>query len=313
MPGNNPYRHSTHFMIQIESSINFDLALPLEGHFCELDISPWSLIQKTDNDAYQLFGFFNTEKDAIKSWSDLKELFPTLPANPEVKSIIDEDWQNAYKKYLKPWNYKDLHWIPIWEKENTIIPKGNVAVFFDAGMAFGTGAHETTQLCAQRLIDYRDAHKANLNQLKVIDAGCGSGILTISASLLGFGNVLGFDIDPDAVTISKENALFNNINNHIDNTPNYLAFKTAGLEAIFPKEKADLILANILANVLCQYSDILLKAINPQGTLVLSGILVDEVQKVKEHFSHAAASIWKDYNINCRQLGEWADLRFDRS
>lgn len=298
-------------MIQIESSIDFNLALPLEDHFCGLEISHWSLVQKTDNDAYQLFGFFNTETDATQNWADLKQLFPTLPAHPQVKSIIDEDWQNAYKKYLKPWNYKDLHWVPVWERENYIIPKGNVAVFFDAGMAFGTGAHETTQLCAQRLIDYRDAHKNHLNQLKVIDAGCGSGILAISAKLLGFENVIGFDIDPEAVTISKENALFNNIKD-LNDTSNYLTFKTAGVEDIFPKEKTDLILANILANVLCQYSHLLLNAINPKGTLVLSGILVDEVDKVKEHFCKEAALLWKDYHVNSRHLGEWADLRFDR-
>lgn len=292
-------------MIQIESPIDFDLALPLEDYFCELELSHWSLVQKTDNDAYQLFGYFDSETEALKNWTDLQHLFPNLSINPELKTIIDEDWQSAYKKYLKPWNYQNLHWIPIWEKENYIIPAAHTPVYFDAGMAFGTGAHETTQLCAKRLIDFYKAQKNNLNTLKVIDAGCGSGILAISANLLGFQNVMGFDNDAEAVRISKENAHFNGIHKK-------LIFKTASLETIFPQEKADLILANILANVLCQYSTNLLNSINPQGTLVLSGILVDEVQKVKEHFCNEATLLWENCHVDSQVQGEWADLRFDR-
>lgn len=296
-------------MIQIESAIDFELALPLEDYFCELELSHWSLVQKTDNDAYRLFGYFDTEHDALKHWFDLQNLFPKLSKNPELKSLIDEDWQNAYKKYLKPWNYQNLHWIPIWEKENYPLLPEDTAVYLDAGMAFGTGAHETTQLCAKRLIDFYKTHKIkdqnNLNNLKVIDAGCGSGILAISARLLGFQNVMGFDNDPEAIRISKENAEFNGIYQQ-------LSFKTACLEEVFPNEKADLILANILANVLCQYSGHLLNAINPGGSLVLSGILVDEIEKVKEHFCQEIALYWKNFHMQSQYLGEWADLRFDR-
>lgn len=292
-------------MIQIESPIDLDLALPLEDYFCELETSHWSIVQKTDNDAYRLFGYFETHDKATESWAYLRESFPRISENPQIKTIDDEDWKSAYKKYLKPWNYNDLHWVPVWEKENYTVPEKNVAVFFDAGMAFGTGAHETTQLCAQRLIDYRDTHKDSLSSLKVIDAGCGSGILAISARLLNFGSVMGFDIDEEAVRISQENAEFNGIHKH-------LTFKTAGLDDIFPNTKADLILANILANVLCQYSDALLNAINPQGTLVLSGILLEEVEKVKDHFCKQSELLWGNYQIDSRILGEWADLCFNR-
>lgn len=292
-------------MIQIESVIDSDLALPLEDYFCELECSHWSIVQKTDNDPYHLFGYFDTEKDATDHWISLQHHFPTLSKNPEIKTLIDEDWQNAYKKYLKPWNYHNLHWVPIWEKENYQIPAKDTALYLDAGMAFGTGAHETTQLCAKRLIDFYQTHINNLHNLTVIDAGCGSGILAISAKLLGFKNVMGFDNDEEAVRISQENAELNNVHNQ-------LTFKTASLDNIFPNEKADLILANILANVLCQYSASLLKAINLQGTLVLSGILVDEVQKVKDHFCKEADLLWGNYHVNSQHLGEWADLRFDR-
>lgn len=294
-------------MIQIESPIDVELVMPLEEYFCDLDISHWSIVQKTDNDAYRLFGYFDNQTDALQSWTDLRVLFPEIPEVLNVKILDDEDWKNAYKKYLKPWNYKDLHWIPVWERENYKVPAGDVSVLFDAGMAFGTGAHETTQLCAQRLIDYRDEHKDKLKDLQVIDAGCGSGILAISAKLLGFGDVMGFDNDPEAVRISEENSAFNGIDKQI-------VFKTAGLDDIFPNDKADLILANILANVLCEYSDVILNAIKPKGTLVLSGILVEEVAKVKDHFCKRAEALWgtDGYKIDSRTSAEWADLRFDK-
>lgn len=293
-------------MIQIDSVIDFDLAIPLEDYFCELELSHWSIVQKTDNDAYRLFGYFDSREDALRNWAELRGVFPGVPEVLEVTVLDDEDWKNAYKKYLKPWSYKDLHWIPVWERENYKVPEGEVAVYFDAGMAFGTGAHETTQLCAQRLIDFRDAHKGDLKGLKVIDAGCGSGILAISASLLGFGKVMGFDIDEEAVRISEENAEFNGIKGGVE-------FRTAGLDEGFEEGKVDLVLANILANVLCQYSDVILNAIKPKGgTLVLSGILVEEVAKVREHFCREAGRIWGEYTVDSRSLGEWADLRFDR-
>lgn len=293
-------------MVQIDSVIDFDLAMPLEDYFCGLELSHWSIVQKTDNDAYRLFGYFDTREDALKSWAELRSLFLGIPEVLEVTVLDDEDWKNAYKKYLKPWNYKDLHWIPVWEKENYQVPEGDVAVYFDAGMAFGTGAHETTQLCAQRLVDFRDVHKGGVEELKVIDAGCGSGILAISARQLGFGEVMGFDIDEEAVRISNENAEFNKIKEGI-------VFETAGLDDIFPLHKVDLVLANILANVLCQYSDIILNAIKAQGTLVLSGILAEEVAHVSEHFCKRAEELWGTYRVDSRILGEWADLRFDRS
>ncbi len=293
-------------MVQIDSVIDCDLAIPLEDYFCGLELSHWSIVQKTDNDAYRLFGYFDTREVALRSWAELRTVFLSIPEVLEVTVLDDEDWKNAYKKYLKPWNYKDLHWVPVWEKGSYQVPEGDVVVYFDAGMAFGTGAHETTQLCAQRLVDFRDAHKDEMKKLKVIDAGCGSGILAISARLLGFGAVMGFDIDEEAVRISNENAEFSKIKDGI-------VFKTAGLNDGFPIHKVDLVLANILANVLCQYSKTILDAIKPQGTLVLSGILVSEVAQVREHFCKEAVEFWGKHRVDSRTLGEWVDLRFHRS
>lgn len=288
-------------MIQVEGVIDEGLVMPLEGYLCELEISHWSIVQKTDNDVHRLFGYFNSSEEALENWADLRGVFPGIPENLEFKVLDDEDWKNAYKKYLKPWSYKNLHWVPVWERENYKVPEGEVAVFFDAGMAFGTGAHETTRLCGQRLIDYWEEHRGDLGDLRVIDAGCGSGILAISAKLLGFGKVMGFDIDEEAVRVSEENGELNGIGQEV-------VFKKAGLEEVFPQDKADFILANILANVLCEYSDVILGAVKSGGTLVLSGILVEEVEKVKTHFCKRVEVLWGSYSVDSRTLGEWVDL-----
>lgn len=289
-------------MVQIENVIASNLVELLEDYFCEEAVSHWSIIQKTDNDAHRLAGYFETEREAVENWEALRVVFAGVPGDFELRVIEDREWQDEYKKYLRPWSCRDLHWVPVWERYNYGVQPGESVVYFDAGMAFGTGAHETTRLCGQRLVDFRDERCGELGKLSVIDVGCGSGILGISAKLLGFGEVMGFDIDEEAVRVSEENAGFNGVGQE-------MAFKVAGLEEGLEGVKGDLVLANILANVLCQYSDILLKAIKPGGSLVLSGILVEEGDGVRECFCVRAGEIWGEYEIDSRVLGEWVDFR----
>lgn len=293
-------------MIQIQSSIDWELANRVEDYFCEVENIHWTIIQKTEHDKHKLLGYFDTQEEASNSWNELRNIFPEISKDPEIQEVTEQDWKNEYKKYLKPWSYQGLHWVPVWEKESYHASEEDKVVLLDAGMAFGTGAHETTQLCAMRIIEYCQSFGVDIARKRMIDAGCGSGILAISAKLLGFGSVLGFDNDPEAVRISKENVESNGSAGAIN-------FKTAGLEAIFPSEKGDLIVANILANILCQYCEILLKAVNSGGWLVLSGILEEEVQKVKETFCEKVKLIWGQYEVKSQNQGEWADLCFKRT
>ena len=161
--------------------------------------------------------------------------------------IEDADWQNAYKEFVKPWSDRQLHWIPLWERDNLTTPEGAATVYLDAGMAFGTGAHETTRLCARRLQDYRDAHADQLDSLELIDAGCGSGVLALSASALGFQKILGFDFDPEAIVVCHSNS---QENPHIAK----LDFEVADLEKGLTGRQADLLLANIQTDVLIPHS-----------------------------------------------------------
>jgi len=296
-------------MIEVSYPISESLLSQLEEYFFETEDFQWSIIQKLDDDPHILLGYFSTKEEAMEHWKNLRSVFSELPENPDQRTLEDEDWKSAYKKYLKPWHHKSLHWVPIWQKEEYSLPKGDVALWVDAGMAFGTGTHETTQLCAQSLIDYYDTLKdgEKIATKAVIDAGCGSGILALSASLLGFKNIYAFDFDPDTIHVSKENSELNNLKGKV-------TFEIKDIKQGLAHKKADLILANILANVLCENATFLINAINPGGRLVLSGILNEEAPNVISHFKKKATDGWGDgFKINTNSLGEWSSITLIRT
>ena len=135
----------------------------------------------------------------------------------------------------------------------------------------------------------------------MIDAGCGSGILALSAARLGCGEIVGFDLDPEAVRISRENAALNGLAGRIVFSEGDLLTGLAGREA-------EIVLANIQADVLMRFAPHLLGAVAPGGKLVLSGILAAELAQVRTAFA-AAAPGWVS---ETRTLGEWSDLQLAR-
>tara|TARA_B100001248_G_scaffold258594_1_gene243004 strand:+ start:26075 stop:26962 length:888 start_codon:yes stop_codon:yes gene_type:complete len=289
-------------MIKLSCPISLDDAELVDAWIYESESSSWELFRKKVNDpTYLLSGYFTSEEEARAGWSALHEAFPNITAEPTKEIIEDEDWQDAYKAYLKPWSYQELHWVPLYQKEDYTLPNGDVCVYVDAGMAFGTGTHETTQLCAMRLMNFYEQHKADKDTCQVIDAGCGSGILAISAAKLGFKNIHAFDIDPDAIRVSEENLECNA-------TKGMISLETAGLDKALKETSADLLLANIQTHILKENADVLLKAMKPQGTLILSGILLSEQVGVKELFEEKAKTLPGHYSFDSRVLGEWTDV-----
>ena len=219
---------------------------------------------------------------------------------PEVRRLADQDWRDSYKAHFKAWRFGPLHWVPVWERETFRLSPGEQVLWLDPGLAFGTGNHETTRLCVERLVALAAGHTgqaSNRRKRRVIDAGCGSGILALSAVLLGFEDVSGFDNDPEAVRVSVENATLNGLADRV-------AFRAAGLDDGLAGAPADVLLANIQADVLLRHAKILVGAVAPGGTLVLSGILATELPQVRDGFT-AAAPGWK---IDSRVMGEWSDL-----
>lgn len=278
----------------------------------------WSIYHEKSSNTYELLGHFEIRDEAIVENQIIHDAFPEIPKELPIQALQDRDWQDAYKAFLQPWSYEDLHWVPVWLKDSYALPKSHTSFIFDAGMAFGTGNHESTRLCAARLIDYRNAHRKDLSSLSVLDIGCGSGILAISAALLGFKHVIGLDIDSDAVRISQENQELNAIDPPI-------RFFTAGIEEGLFGMKAHLIFANIQSNVLIPNAKSLLLALNRASIfnsrkssnasessylsmLSLSGIITSEIQEVASAFQAEAKALDISVKMDSRKLGDWSDL-----
>ena len=294
---------STQF--ELRATIPDEMADLLDGYFFEIESAHWGVMQKEINDPYEVFGIFADAAEAHAALAELRIEFPTLPETFAETVIEDADWQNAYKEFVKPWSDRQLHWIPLWERDNIETPADAAVVYLDAGMAFGTGAHETTRLCARRLQDYRDANADKLDEIEVIDAGCGSGVLALSASVLGFKKILGFDFDPEAITVCHSNA---EENAHIAQ----LEFEVADLEKGLNGRQADLLLANIQTDVLIPHCNPVVHGVKSGGTLALSGILVKELDLVRSHYEAKFAELRPDdtITVDSRQDGEWGDLQF---
>lgn len=297
-------------MYQISCTVTPELADRLEDYFCEYVRSNWSLLQMTDSDPFVLQGFFEELEEARAGYAELRKDFRQLPENPEETYIDDQEWQDAYKAFLSPWSHADLHWVPVWERESYAVPAGHTAIYLDAGLAFGTGSHETTRLMARRLLEFRDARVAagqSPADLELIDAGCGSGILAMSAAKLGVGKVLGFDRDPEAVRVADENRGFNDL------AEAAAVFEENGIEEALTGRQADCILANIQADVLKIYAETFVAAIREGGVLALSGILAEEVESVRNTFDPLVRAAWGvEPAGDSRVDGIWCDLCYRR-
>jgi ribosomal protein L11 methyltransferase len=291
-------------MIRIEIPIEADLADDLEAHFCEDYQQAWMIDVAPGTGDQRLCGFFTSHEDALAAHGQLRGEFAGLPDIAVIGELADQDWKEAYKLHFKPWSERGLHWVPVWERAQYQLPAGEQIVYLDPGMAFGTGNHETTRLCVRRLLDARDRWGAAVAEKSVIDAGCGSGILAISAAKIGFAPVYGFDNDPDAVRISIENAALCELDDRIEWLWNDLE---DGLDG----RSCDCLMANILAPILVRYRGRLCAAVRKGGELILSGILAAEVAEVHAAFAPEVAAITgSEPPFDSRTDGDWADLRY---
>ena len=289
--------------IELRATVSAQLADLLDGYFYETQSAYWGIMQKERTDPYEVFGFFPDTATADSELSVLQKEFSELHKDFELSRIEDSFWQNAYKEFVTAWSDRRLHWIPLWERDSYKPPAGSAVVYLDAGMAFGTGAHETTRLCARRLIDYLDSAKEALGSLHVIDAGCGSGVLAFSAAALGCSNIIGFDFDPEAIRVCSANAKEN---------PHIKAplFEVADLTEGLLNRNADLLLANIQADVLISRAEALVYAVRPGGWIALSGILTKEIDVVERCYAQLFAKLrpQDSLTLESRNDGEWADL-----
>jgi ribosomal protein L11 methyltransferase len=260
----------------------------------------WFLVEDAVSRRAWIVGYFRSAAEARERRSALQSsLAFATSGDPVPRRLPDSDWKKSYREHFRAWTFGRLHWVPVWERGTYRLPPGHSALWLDPGMAFGTGNHETTRLCIERLVEFEEGllGGADASELRVVDAGCGSGILALSACLLGFRHVSGFDVDPEAVRVSEENASLNGLSGRV-------GFATADLQEGLADRCAGVVLANIQADVLVRHASALVSAVAPGGLLAMSGILASESDAVRNAFSGVAAG----WTADSRALGEWSDL-----
>ena len=260
--------------LQIEDYSDIDLKT------CYGDLIDESILN-ADKTIASVSVYLPFESGTADTLSFLRERFTTLgiDAKITISGVNEEDWANSWKAYYKPVEIGEkIVIVPAWEKYNA--PEGKIEVRMDPGMAFGTGTHETTRLVIGLLERYIRGGE------RVLDVGCGSGILAICASKLGSGECKAYDIDPVAVKVAREN------------------IKDAGLDGRVTCDVSDLlhgvdssnggydvICANIVADIIIRMTPDVGCLMNEGAVLLASGIISERADEVVECFEKHGFSI----------------------
>lgn len=229
----------------------------------------------------------------VEQYNEIVKGLPALRAeNPEIDMgrleietafVNEEDWSTAWKKYYHPTKVGEkLIVVPCWEDYE--LKEGEVKVTLDPGMAFGTGTHETTRLCMSLLEDSVTA------DTKMLDIGTGSGILAITALLLGAKEAVGVDIDELSVKVAGENAELNGVREKIELVCGDLTEKISG--------KYDVLCANIVADVIIRLSKDVTSFMHENSVLLVSGIIEERSAEVKEALLAAGLQIEREITEN---------------
>lgn len=243
-----------------------------------------------DEDKDALLARVKEELDELRSFMDIGECTIT------ESQTEDKDWINNWKQYFHQFYVDDILIIPSWEEVKPE-DESKMIIHIDPGTAFGTGMHETTQLCMRQLKKYVK------EETELLDVGTGSGILSIVALKLGAGHVVGTDLDPCAISAAKENLETNDIpvgkmdvmiGNIIDDRE---------VQDAVGYEKYDIVTANILADVLIPLTPVILHQMKKGGIYITSGIIDEKETEVVDAIKAAGLEV-----LEVTHQGEWASV-----
>jgi len=274
-----------------EKSAIFDLAdaLGFEAPFMALSVS---VFEKSD-DIFYVQALYETQDEAKAALNNLG-ISDKLTA--EIAQLPDEDWVSKSQEGLAPLTAGQFL-IYGSHDAGTVDLSGKTGLQIDAGLAFGTGHHGTTSGCLilfDRLLT-QDVHP---HPQHILDLGCGAGILSIAAAKTLGKNILATDIDQDAVDVTHQNAVLNQVGNAVQ------ARRVDGFDApLFKGKSFDLIFANILAAPLMALAKDIIRHMRPGGHVILSGILKEQKNTVANHFKGHGLNI-----IDDEPLEEWVSL-----
>lgn len=241
-------------------------------------------------------GYIPESPDLIDKIDLVKQLVAALPqfglnigaGEVSTVEVNEEDWNTSWKKYYKPTKIGNQIVIkPAWEEYEP--KKGEIIVEMDPGMAFGTGTHETTIMCVQQL----EQHVSP--KCTVFDIGCGSGILSIVAAKLGAKKVIGVDLDSVAIDVARKNITENKVGNIVE-------IKHGNLMDMVI-EKANIIVANITADIIILLSRDIKEFLDSCGLFIASGIISSKIDEVKEGLTANGLEV-----IEVETTGEWSTI-----
>lgn len=216
----------------------------------------------------------------------------------------DLDWINNWKKFFRAFSIDDIVIKPTWEEWNE--EEGKILIEIDPGVSFGTGKHETTQLCIRQLLKYirgNAEHTPEEHHPKVLDVGCGSGILSIVALKLGASAVVGTDLDPDCMTSTRENMEVNGLRPELGNFYVGNLIDDTGLQETVGTGVYDIVVANILADVIIPMAPVIPARLKEGGYFITSGIIDFKEQAVREAIEAAGLTV-----VEVNHQGEWVNI-----
>ena len=257
-----------------------------------------------DNDGIAYLNFYLEEdadtdeilKNVREALDDLKEFMDIGEATIEESETEDKDWINNWKQYFKQFYVDDLLIIPSWEEVKPE-DEGRMIIHIDPGTAFGTGMHETTQLCIRQLKKYVKPGA------QMLDVGCGSGILSIAGIKFGADHAVMTDLDPCAISATKENTEGNGI------TPDQYEVMIGNIiddRAVQDQvgyEKYDIVAANILADVLVSLTPVIIHQLKKGGIYITSGIIDEKEPVVVDAVKQAGLTV-----LEVTRQGEWVSV-----
>ncbi len=239
--------------------------LELNGMYGELMDD--SLLQ-ADRSIVRVSLFVPAEKSLPEYLSFLRERFTALHLEVSIdcQGINEEDWAESWKQYYKPVHLGRVTVVPAWETYTAA--HDEIIIRMDPGMAFGTGTHETTQLVIRLLEGQVKGGE------RVLDVGCGSGILSLCAAKLGAVSCAAYDIDPVAVRVAKENIEADGATNIVCGVSDLLHNVDLAYGPF------DLVVANIVADIILRMAPDLSRVVTKDARIILSGIIEDRVPEV---------------------------------
>ena len=234
-------------------------------------------------------------KEGLEKLRDTVEVGSGTISSSETEDL---DWINNWKKYFTSFAIDDIVIKPTWE-ELKAEDQGKFVIEIDPGISFGTGKHETTQLCIRQLNKYIKT----FGNPKVLDLGCGSGILSIAALKLGASHVVGTDLDPDCMTSSRANMKVNHLSPDLSEFYVGNLITDTDLQDKVGREAYEIVVANILADVIIPMAAYIPDRLKKGGIFISSGIIDFKEQEVVDAIRAAGLEV-----IEVNHQGEWVNV-----